>query len=314
MKAVAVKALRETPELMDLPKPEPGPGELLVHLTAASINPLDWKIVDGIYEGKRPHVFPLVLGVDGAGDVEAVGPGVTRFKAGDRVYGQFLHSPVGTGTYAEFATVPEGIGITKIPHGIYDAAASAVPTAGMTALQAIDALAVPRGKTLLVLGARGGVGSYVTQIASNNGILVIAAGRGDHGAYLRKLGAYQYFDLTPSGFLNDFKFSQPNGVDAVLDLAYTGAEFERSITLAREGGIVASTRGAVNEEAVAAAGRRGINVNLAPNSALLDRLSSELASGRLRVPVETQVPLAAFAEALDANRSGAAKGKTVLKI
>src|SRR5579863_2950848 len=107
MRAIAVRQLGEVPEMMDLPKPTPGPGEILVKLRAAGVNPFDWKIIDGVAEAGRPHVFPLILGVDGAGTIEAVGSEVKTFAVGDGVYGQFLHSPVGIGTYAEYVIAPE---------------------------------------------------------------------------------------------------------------------------------------------------------------------------------------------------------------
>jgi NADPH:quinone reductase-like Zn-dependent oxidoreductase len=115
MRAVAVSRFHAPPERMDLPAPPAGRGELLVRVAFAGMNPLDWKIGEGFYEGSRPHLFPLILGVDAAGTVEAVGATVARFRVGDPVFGQFLHSPVGTGTYAELTPVPEGIGIARVP-------------------------------------------------------------------------------------------------------------------------------------------------------------------------------------------------------
>ena len=191
MRAVAIKAFQSPPELMDLPKPTPGPGEILVHLGAASINPVDWKIAEGSRPGAPPPNFPFILGVDGAGVVEGLGEGASRFKVGEGVFGQFLHAPFGKGTYAEFIAAPESLGISKTPRGIYTAQAAAVPTAGMTALTAVEALGLHKGQTLLIQGAKGGVGSFATQLASNLGILVVATSRGDHGAFQRKLGAYE---------------------------------------------------------------------------------------------------------------------------
>jgi NADPH:quinone reductase len=312
MRAFAIRALKAEPEVMDLPKPTPGPGELLIHLGAASVNPLDWKLADGSRLAEAPHVFPFVYGVDGAGVVEAVGAGVTRFKVGDRVFGQFLRMPLGVGTYAEFITIPETHPIAPIPRGIYTAQAAAVPTAGMTALAAIDALGLRKGQTVLIRGAKGGIGSFATQIASNLGILVVATSRGDFGAYIRKLGAYEYFDHGRIGWTRDYRGAHPDGVDAALDLIAAEHTTDPTAGLVRDGGVVASTLLAPGAPATLERGIRSLAVNLTPSTDLLDRLSKEISSGRLRIPLEAQVPLAEAAQAIELNRQGVTRGKTAI--
>jgi len=102
MKAVIVNDFRAEPELTELPTPELGPGEVLVRVHAAGLNPFDWQVADGALKDVVPHSFPLVLGSDGAGLVVKLGPGVTRYREGDRVYGQFMQLPQGQGSYSEF--------------------------------------------------------------------------------------------------------------------------------------------------------------------------------------------------------------------
>ena len=314
MRAIAVRALGATPEMMDLPKPAAGPGEILVKLRAAGVNPLDWKIAEGAFQPDRPHTFPLILGVDGAGTVESIGEGVTGFAVGDGVYGQFLHMPLGIGTYAEYVVAPETLGISVSPRGMYDDQAAAVPTPGMTALTAIDALALSRGQSLLIMGASGGVGSFAVQLASNAGVTVLTAARGPHRDYLHKLGASRFYDAKSATFLDDVRLGYPDGVDAVLDLAQRGPEFERTIALVKAGGIAASTVGAATEAAVGARGLRAMNINLAPRRELLDRLAKEYSAGRIRIPLDEKFPLAAAVDALAKHRTGQSRGKTVLTI
>ncbi|MCI4358509.1 MAG: NADP-dependent oxidoreductase [Thermoplasmata archaeon] len=314
MRAFAVKAFPSPPELMDLPKPVPGPGEILVHLGAASVNPMDWKLTGLAEGGLVPHVVPFVLGIDGAGVVEGVGDGVSRFKIGDGVFGQFAHTPYGTGTYAEFTTAPETLGISKTPRGIYTGPASAVPTAGMTALAAVDAIGLRKGQTLLIQGAKGGVGSFATQIASNLGILVVAASRGDHGTYMRKLGAYEYFDSSRIGWTRDYRGAHPSGVDAALDLVGTESLSDPSASLVRDGAVVGSPVVAPGASGTTERGIRILPIQLQPSTSLLDRLSAEISSGRLRIPVESTVPLSEAAEAISLSRQGLGRGKTVLTI
>lgn len=314
MRAIAVRAFGAAPELMDLPKPIPGPGEVLVHLSAASVNPLDWKLAEGRGGSGSAANFPMVLGIDGAGVVESLGPGATRFKVGDGVFGQFLRTPLGTGTYAEFATVPETLGVSSIPRGIYMGPAAAVPTAGMTALTAVEAIGVQKRQTLLIHGAKGGIGSFATQLASNLGILVVAASRGDHGAYLRKLGAFEYFDSSRIGWTRDFRNAHPSGVDAALDLVGSPPLEEPAAALVRDGGVVGSPVLPPGEPQPGPRGIRMVSVQLRPQAAILDRLSAEIASGRLRIPVESQVPLVEAPQALELNHQGLTRGKTVVTI
>ncbi len=314
MRAIAVRKFRESPEPMDLPKPEPAAGEILVHLAAAGVNPFDWKIADGTLEGKMPHEFPLIVGVDGAGTVEGVGPGVSRFKVGDGVYGQFLHAPVGRGTYAEYVAAPESIGIAEMPRGMYSHQGAAVPTAGMTALAAMDQLGLSKGQSLLILGAAGGIGSYVIQLASYAGILPLAATRGPHRDFLIKLGAARALDSSLIAFPDDVKMAYPDGVDALLDLTNRGPEFAKNLALVRPKGAVASTIGAVTAADLAPRELRGVNVDLTPSPELLERLGKEFTQGRLRIPVEQQRALEDAPAILQLSRKGELRGKTILKI
>jgi NADPH:quinone reductase-like Zn-dependent oxidoreductase len=314
MRAIAVSKFGAAPEMMDLPKPTPGAGEILVHLGAASVNPYDWKLVNGILEGVMPHVFPLILGVDGAGVLEAVGAGVKRFAVDDSVFGQFLHAPVGIGTYAEYAVAPESLAIAQRPRGMYNDQAAAVPTAGMTALTAMDALGLAKGQSLLIIGAAGGVGSFAVQIGSDAGILTLAAARPSHRDFLHKLGASRFLDSTASTLAEDVRIAYPEGVDALLDLAQTGDAFAATAGLVRKGGVAASTLGAATDAVVAPRGLRGININLAPKPELLDRLSAMYSTGRLRIPLEQKVLLANVPEAVDRLRGNGNRGKTAITI
>jgi len=158
MRAIAVTAFKSAPQFMDVPNPQPKKGEILVRLSAAGINPFDWKIGDGMLDGQVPHIFPLVLGLDGAGTVHAVGPDVTRFRVGDRVFGQFWQLPLGRGTYAELAAVSENAPIARIPDALAIVDAAAFPTAGMAAFDLLEKSGLKAGDTALIVGATGGVG------------------------------------------------------------------------------------------------------------------------------------------------------------
>lgn len=299
---------------MELSPPTPERGELLVRVSAAGVNPYDLKIAEGALDGVMPHRFPLVLGIDGAGKVAAVGPGVTRFSVGDRVFGQFLHAPVGTGTYCELTTVPETIGVSKIPPRLGDAEAAALPTAGMTALYAIESLGLAKGENLFIVGASGGVGSFAVQLAASRGIRVVAVARGASVDYVRGLGALEVLPRELPDSLDRIRSGHPSGVDALLDLASDARRIGTFARLVRDGGVVASTTGAAPAEGPSGRSVRTLNVNLTASSSLLDRLLNEVAQGHVRVPIGSTLPLAEASVAWESIRSGASQGKTVLRI
>lgn len=312
---MAVEKFGATPVKIDAPKPSPGPGEVLVHVGTAGVNPFDIKIANGAMDGRWPHVFPLVLGVDGSGVVEEVGPGVQRLKVGDGVYGSFLHNPVGKGTYAEYVAAPESNAIAVRPRGMYNDPAAAVPTPGMTALQSLDELGLRKRQTLLVIGASGGVGSFAVQLAANQGITVLGASRGAANRdYVLKSGARNYFDLESKTFSDDVRAAYPDGVDAILDVFHSPTEVESLVPLVAKGGTIASTVGGAQGPRLDAAGLRALNIDMKPKLELLDRLSSEYTQGRLRIPLEQKLPLESASDAWDAVKTGRVRGKIVLVV
>ncbi len=314
MRAIAVRQFHAEPELLDLPNPTPGAGELLVKVSVAGINPFDWKIADGALKSAMPHQFPLILGTDAAGTVVRLGEGASQFAVGDRVYGQFLHPPVGTGTYCEWTTVPEANGISRVPSGMDDATAAALPTAGMTALYALDSLGLSKGQTLLIVGASGGVGSFAVQLATLRGIRAIAVVRTSSVDYVRALGAAEAYAREETTALDRLRAAHPGGVDALLDLASDSEHIGVYAGLVRAGGIVSSTVHTAPPETTLPKGTRSINFGLPPSRSLLDRFGADVVAGRVRASIGATISLEKAPQALTAIRSGLAQGKTVIRI
>jgi NADPH:quinone reductase-like Zn-dependent oxidoreductase len=314
MRAVAVGSFRAVPELMELRSPTIRDDEVLVQLEFAGINPFDWKIADGLFEKSRPHVFPLILGVDGAGIVEAIGPTVRRFKVGDRLFGQFLHDPVGTGTYAELAPVPEGIAVTHVPDGLKTEDAAALPTAGMTALASLDALDLSRGSTLVIVGASGGVGSFATELAVARGLRVTAIARANSVTRLRSLGAEKVLDPSSADAQTALARTHPSGVDGLLDLMSDGPGLARWASVVHRGGALATTTYSADIASLERAGVHGTNIDLQPTAALLERLAHEVVTHHLKVPLERIIRLPDAAAGLAELKAGRAAGKTVIRL
>ena len=191
----------------DLPTPPVAPDGVLVRVRAAGVNPVDHKVREGKLAGAFPHHFPLVLGWDAAGVVEAVGPAVTKFTPGDEVFGYNRRHELQLGTYAEYTTGPEDHWALK-PAGLSFEEAAAIPLAGLTAQQALDAVHLHEDETLAVSGGSGGVGHFAVQLGIARGARVIASASSHNHDFVRSLGAEPVeHDALPAG-----------EADAVFDL------------------------------------------------------------------------------------------------
>ena len=317
MRAVAVHKTGETPELMELRSPRPGPGEVLVKLEAASLNPIDAGIAEGAFEGRMPHVFPLVLGVDGAGRVAEVGEGVRGFEPGDTVHGQFLRAPLGHGTFAEYVVVPEfpdSGALLRVPDGVSAEAAAALPTAGMTALGALESIGLEAGQSILIVGATGGVGVFAVQLAAARGADVIATARPDADQWIRQLGATRTIDYTTDDVVERIRKSHPDGIDAVLDLARDSARFAVYAALARDGGAAVSATATASPELLASERIAVSNFMMQDKPDLLARITGQAAAGGISVPIRQTVTLEQVPEALARSMAGGARGKTTVRI
>jgi NADPH:quinone reductase-like Zn-dependent oxidoreductase len=186
MRAIAEDEFGGPVTLMNLPIPEIGADEVLIRVRAAGVNPFDWKVADGVLKDEKEHRFPLILGFDAAGVIERVGADVTRLFEGDEVYGYLSKPVMGMGTYAEHVGAPAAI-VAKKPESVGFAEAAALPTPALTAMDLVDAVDLGEGKTILIVGATGGVGSYAVQLAARRGARVIATARQANEAFVWEL-------------------------------------------------------------------------------------------------------------------------------
>jgi NADPH:quinone reductase len=314
MRAVAVEKLKAEPRVMELPSPKPKDDQLLIQVAVAGMNPYDWKLADGILAGVMPNVLPFVMGSDAAGVVLAVGTGVSRFKIGDRVFGQFFHVPLGEGTYAEYTVAPEGGSVALLPSSISDAVGAALPTAAMTALAMVDSLTLAAESTVLIVGATGGVGNFATQLAAAKGYRVlVTAGTSDQDP-MRRLGAAEIYDYRRADLVTQVQAAHTKGVDAVIDLVSDAAALKRIAGLVRRGGHLLSTIGAADAKDLQELGLQGGNFFLKADASLLKRLVGFVDSGQLQVPIGATITLDGAPAAIATGRRGGARGKTVIRI
>jgi len=310
MEAFALSSFEEPPAVIEVPDPIVHAGELLVRVTAASLNPFDAFVAMGAMKDFTPYEFPAVLGGDLAGTVEALGDDVDGFSVGERVFGMMgMKGSVHDGSFAELAT-PHAVSIAKTPAGVSDTDASTLGVAGTTAVSAVDAVDLREGARVLIVGATGGVGSFAIQLARLGGAHVIASVRpGDEG-FVTDLGASETVDYT-GDLVATVRERYPDGVDAAIDLVNRqGADFDAVVGLVRKGGKAASARGAAQSEEID--GVRTSNAN--GNPAHLTALASLVAEGKLRVAITRTYPLHDAVQALSDLQELHTVGKLVLTV
>jgi NADPH:quinone reductase len=306
MRAFTLESFDAQPALRDgIPDPQVGDGELLVRVHASSVNPVDLYIAAGGLKDMAEHEFPVTLGRDFAGVVEYVGSGVNRYGVGDEVFGFVLHAnpTVHDGSWAELITVPEDNFVTAKPRSLDFAHAGAAPVAGISAIASFDALAPAEGKTVLVVGASGGVGSFFVQLAAAAGVNVIAPALPEDHDYLRGLGVSELIDRN-TDLAAAVREAHPDGVDTLLDVVSRTPD----ASLLAEGGRLASTLGAAGE------GPGRFNIVAEPTPANLQRLAELLDTGRLRVPIQHSYRLEQAGDALQELPTTHTQGKLSLTI
>ncbi|MFI6929398.1 NADP-dependent oxidoreductase [Streptomyces sp. NPDC050287] len=284
--------------------PETGPGDVLVRVAGAGVNPGDTVL----RSGRVPELvaLPWTPGNDVAGVVERVGGGVTRFAAGDEVYG--LMGLSRRGAYAEFTVVPAALLAPK-PRNLDLVHAAAVPLVAFTAWQALTGLAEVRpGDRVLIHAAAGGVGHVAVQLAKELGAHVIGTARAANHAFLRGLGADELVDYTSVDFREAV-----GPVDVVLDLV-GGAYGPRSLDVLRPGGLLigAAIDPGTDGQAAAARGLRYVWVAAEPSGAVLEQITERVEAGRLKVVVQRTYPLAEAAAAHRELEEKRTNGKIVL--
>jgi NADPH:quinone reductase-like Zn-dependent oxidoreductase len=297
---------------VELPRPEPAAEQVLVRVAAAAVNPVDWKMASGTYRLILPVTFPWVPGFDVAGEVVALGPGVTAFAVGDRVHARLRKNEGGAS--AEYTVA--GVGVTaRMPAGMDFAQAAGLPLAGMTALQGLRdecglSMTGSRARVLIV-GASGGVGHLAVQLARAAGATVAGVCSGRNAELVASLGAHEVLDYTrPDPYRGQPPF------DVILDCI--GGSPSAWTPLLGPGGRFGSVvpgpsvflRGWLN----AVSSRKVRPVLLQPNAVDLQVLDALAAQGKLRVVVDSRFPLEALGAAWARSIEGRAVGKVVVDV
>jgi NADPH:quinone reductase-like Zn-dependent oxidoreductase len=289
-------------------KPTLQPGEILVRVHAASVNPVDWKVCDGLLKDKLPMVMPFIPGGDFSGTVAATGSEDSAFTTGMPVFGMTSTPGYRAGAFAEFVAV-KAHHVAAKPESLSHEEAAAVPLAALTAWQALfDRANLHAGETVLIHAGAGGVGGFAIQFARETGAIITTTTSAANAGYVRALGANEVIDYRAQKFEDTSR-----DFDAVIDLI-GGETQERSYAVLRPGGILVNAWGAIMQDKAAAAGVRGVKVAVEPDGAQLRQIAELIDAGKIRVSLAKTLPLAACAAALDESRTGHVRGKIVLKV
>lgn len=294
-------------EVFDAPAPEPGRGQVRIGVEAAAVNPVDIATREGLMNVARPGVIAereyVGIGWDVAGIIDATGPDVTGLAPGDRVIGlrDRLDQPLGT--YAEQVVLDAA---DVAPAFTTDSiAVSTIPLNGLTAVQALEALALPAGQTLLVTGAAGGLGGFGVELAAMRGLRVIASAGDDDEKLVRGLGAAEFVPRS-ADLAAAVRELVPGGVDAVFDAAVLGYP---ALDAVRAGGAFAAFIGTGPDTL---RGIRVIPVHIHADGAALAELSRLAAAGKLTLRVAGTYPLTDAAAAHQQLQAGGLRGRLVL--
>jgi len=290
----------ETALVKNTPRPEPGPGEALIRVRAASINPVDWKVLAGMRGPGEDTGFPKVLGLECAGTIEETGSASPYLKNGAHVIG---HSDLGRlGAFAEYLALPEEQIYSK-PETVSFEAAACVPIAACTALQALRDLGrISAGKKVLINGAAGGVGHFAVQIARIFKAEVTAVCGVTGVDLVRRLGAANVIDRAREDFTKGTA-----RYDIVFD-AVAKSSFAACEKVLTGNGVYISTL------PVEQPSKRAMTIRNTPAAADIAWLTTEMEAGTLTAVIDKAFPLDQAREALAYSLSEKAHGKVVLRM
>jgi NADPH:quinone reductase-like Zn-dependent oxidoreductase len=299
MKAIVVHEYGgpEVLKFEEYPDPVPGPGDVLVRVAAASVNPIDYKRRAGLTKDFYPMTFPGLIGVDVAGTVVKVGPGVEGFSVGDQVFA------MADNTYAELCVIKADV-LAKVPSGLDLIEAAALPLVTTTGNQLLSATGIKVGQTVMVVGAVGNVGRSAVFTAKELGATVIAGVLKRQMDDAKTVGADQMVATD-----DDTAIANLPPLDAIADTV-DGKTAEKLIAKVKPGGVFATVLGAPQNAA------KYPSVKVAPVFSHFDRKTLELMAeavrdGKLVIPIGQRFPLSEAAEAQAAAEKGGA-GKILL--
>lgn len=315
MKAITIESFGgiEKLQLKDVPIPKPGNNEVQILVKYSGVNPVDWKIREGMLQQRLPHEFPLILGWEASGTISVVGKNVKNFKNNDEVYVYCRKPIIKWGAYAEYVCF-DADNVALKPKKINFAQAAAIPLTGLTAWQAIfDAAKLRKGETILIHAGAGGVGGMAIQFAKNAGAKVLTTASKNHHSYVEKLGADFVIDYKHENFVEAVRRLVPDGVDVVFDTV-GGKTLQESLKVLKPKGRLIGIVENLDPKIAEDYQIFFKYVFVSPNGSQLKQIADLIDQGKVNPPKIEEIPLDHAGEAQDKVREGHTEGKIVLKV
>ena len=314
MKAMVIESFGGADQLKfaDISVPQPKDTEVLIAIQYAAVNPVDWKIREGMFKSNMPHEFPLILGWDASGIIESVGKNVRNFKEGDKVFAYCRKPTVKEGTYAEYITC-DASHVAKMPSNINFAQAAAIPLAALTAWQALfDFAKIQKGQSALIHAGAGGVGGFAIQFAKYmNNTVFTTCSEANH-AYVKTLGANHIIDYTKKNFVNEVERTIGQ-LDIVFDTV-GGKTLRESVILVKPKGSLVSIVEQIGPDITKDADIHAGFVFVRPDGKQLEEIAKLIEQGKVLPPEIQEMNLKQAAEAQEKSKLGHTRGKIVLKV
>jgi NADPH:quinone reductase-like Zn-dependent oxidoreductase len=315
MKAIIIEKFGHEDQLHleEIPTPSPTDNEIQIQILYTSVNPVDWKICEGMLESSLPHEFPIILGWDAAGVVKQIGKNVKKFKIDDEVYAYCLKPTIQWGTYAEFVCF-DAENVALKPKNVSFAQAAAIPLVGLTAWQALfDFAKLKKNDSVLIHGGAGGVGGFALQFAKYTGAKIITTASRQNHEYVKELGADYAIDYHQSNFVEEVNKLFPDGLDVVFD-TIGGETLNESVNILKPRGRLISIVDQLDPKLAKEKNIQFGFVFVSPNGNELRQISNLIEQKKVFPPFIEEMPLSDVAKAHKKSREGHIRGKIVLKV
>lgn len=309
-------------EYAEVETPKPGPGEVLIKVACAGVNPADWKNREGLLAAFRPYEFPRIIGFDAAGLIAEIGEGVTDFKPGNRVFTPTNHGQGGPGSYAEY-TIARRDQVALIPDGLSFLQAAALPVAALTAWQALfERGDVKTADRVLIHGGAGGVGGFAVQFVRWAGAEVAATCSSGNIDYLKSLGVERVIDYRSEDITAAAHSWAAEGFDYIMD-AVGVTTLPDAMSLLKPGGQLVSITTLVDDRDFEAAQREAERLGVQQIYAIMSdsdcgqtlaRIAELLVNGDIQLPPIKEYPLQEVAQVHQLIQGGQNRGKRVLRV
>lgn len=298
-------------EIVDMEKPKPEPGQVLIKVYASSINPFDIAVIKGFVAKMTDSKLPMIIGLDVAGVVAEVGQGVDNFVVGNKIYGSAAVLAGGTGAFAEFSAIPTK-NLAKMPNNLDFNQSAAIVLTGVSAVQAlVEHVKLQSGQKVLIHGGAGGIGTIAIQIAKVIGAYVATTATGEGINYVRKLGADYVIDYKnpPAGGFEEVI----SDYDAVFDTV-GGEVFEKSFKVLKKGGVIVSMVAKDEKKLAEQHGVTAISQFTQVNTERLNVLADFIENKGVKVHIDKVFSFDRIRDAFEHQEKGGILGKIVIEI